>query len=46
LGNIRVKNNITAVVQKNISGLNFTCRNNTDLDSFFNFAKASLNCGE
>jgi hypothetical protein len=44
LGNIRVIGNTSALVQKNISGLNLNCRGNTVLDSFLNFAKASLNC--
>ena len=44
VGDIRVIGNSIALVQKNISGRNFRCRENTALDSFFNFAKASLNC--
>ena len=42
--NIRVIGNTSALVQKNISGLNLICRENTDLSAFLNFAKASLNC--
>ena len=44
VGNIRVIGNTSALVQKNISGLNLICRENTDLSAFLNFAKASLNC--
>lgn len=41
-GNIRVIDNISAFVQKNISGGNIRCRSNTDVKSFFNFAKGSV----
>lgn len=43
-GNIRVINNISAVVQKNIASKNLICRENTDVLSFFNFAGNKLDC--
>ena len=43
-GSIRVVDNINALVQKNISAKNLRCTGNTDLDAFFNFAGASLQC--
>ena len=43
-GNIRVINNVKALVQKNIAAQSLRCRGNTDLSAFINFAGASLNC--
>ena len=43
-GPIRVNNNISALVQKNISADNLSCKGNTALTSFFNFAVGSVNC--
>ena len=42
-GNIRVIDNFSAVVQKNIAKKNLICEN-TDTVSFFNFAGNKLNC--
>lgn len=46
--NIRVIDNVKALVQKNISAQNLRCRGNTDIDAFFNFAGGALQgqCGE
>ncbi|MGD8423880.1 MAG: hypothetical protein PVH13_01495 [Gammaproteobacteria bacterium] len=41
-GSIRVIANISAFVEKNISGGNIRCRTNTEVKAFFNFAKGSV----
>ena len=43
-GNIRVVQNGTANVQKNIAAKNLRCFSNTDTNSFINAAKGRLNC--
>jgi DUF4097 and DUF4098 domain-containing protein YvlB len=43
-GNIRVNFNTSALVQKNISVHDLICKENTSLDSFFNFAGNKLDC--
>jgi hypothetical protein len=43
-GDIRVRGNTTALVQKNISGEDLICTGNTTLSSFLNFAAVKLNC--
>ena len=41
-GNIRVINNVKALVQKNIAARNLNCRGNTDIDEFVNFALGEM----
>jgi hypothetical protein len=43
-GNIRVIQNVNAFVQKNIASNNIICQENTDLNSFFNFAGGDNSC--
>lgn len=43
-GNIRVIDNVKALVQKNIAARNLVCRGNTDLDAFVNFAAGEERC--
>ena len=46
-GDFKINRNVEAFVQKNISGRNFTCNNNTAIESFLNFAAKSFQgqCG-
>ena len=43
-GNIRVSDNISALVQKNIAARNLRCPGNTTVDSFLNAAGMNVNC--